>query len=102
MSLDARITEAQRAPKESGPSVLRISVNVAIEALPERGLVKINVKISEGTPKRSSNGRSTPAISSDAPDAESMLTPTIKAHIVGRSEKLDFTPSLAPSKNEEK
>ena len=102
MSLEARITDAQRALKESGPSLERISVKVAIEALPERGLVIIRVKISLGIPTSSSTGDSHFAKSSDAPEEENMETPTINAHIVGKSLRLAFAPSETPPKNAEK
>lgn len=98
MSVEARITEAQREGKESGPYVLRISPYVASEALPDIGRVRISGKISLGIPMKSKAGDKTSLIIRQAPEAVNMLTATISAHIVGNSETADLIPFLAPVK----
>ena len=90
--------EAQIAEKESTPHLSIISVNEAREAPKDKGRVNIKGKISPGTPIFSSNGAKNFAIISVAPDAKSILTPTIRAHIVGINENADLTPFFAPLK----
>lgn len=75
-----------------------ISPKVAKEALPEMGLVKIRGNISLGTPILSKNGDNKWVIRSLMPDPVNMLTPTIKAHIVGSSFIALVAPSVAPFK----
>lgn len=98
VSVEARITEAQREGKESGPYVLSISPYVASEALPDIGRVRISGKISLGIPIKSKAGDKKSLIILHAPEAVNILTATIRAHIVGKRETADFIPFLAPVK----
>lgn len=102
MSVEAIIIEAQSAEKESTPHLSIMSVNEAKEAPKERGRVKIKGKISEGMPSISKSGAVYSINISVAPDAKSILTPTIKAHIEGISPNADFAPFFAPLKKQEK
>lgn len=100
MSVEAIIIDAQIAEKESTPHLSIISVKEARDAPNDRGRVRIKGKISLGTPNFSSKGANKLEIISVAPDAKSILTPTIKAHIVGKSENADLAPFLAPFKKQ--
>ena len=102
MSDEAIITEAQREAKESAPVFDIICSNVAIDALPEIGRVIISGKMSEGSPILLKSGASISLIKSQAPEAVNILTATIRAHIVGKSEKALLHPSFAPLINDEK
>ena len=98
MSEDAIISDAQRAGKLSAPFCERSSPKVASEALPEIGLVNIKGKSSFGTPILSKKGETSWLSSSPAPEAVSMLTPTINAHRVGSRFTADTAPFFAPLK----
>ncbi|MBQ4509187.1 MAG: hypothetical protein II984_00545 [Clostridia bacterium] len=81
---------------------MTISVNVAKDAPKESGLVIIKGKISSGTPILSNKGASQSARYSVAPEAKSILTPIIKAHIDGKSLIAPSSPFFAPRKKKEK
>ena len=59
-------------------------------------------RMSEGICKKLQIGESALAKKSVAPDADSMLTPTIRAQRVGSSFIALIAPSFAPLKNDEK
>jgi hypothetical protein len=79
-----------------------ISLKEASEAPYESGFTITSCKSSLGTPILSNSGANSEVKYSVAPEAKSIFTHTIKAHIEGRSEKADLTPPIAPFKKHAK
>lgn len=94
--------EAQSEGNESTPHRSIMSVKDAKEAPKDKGRVNINGIISEGIPIAERNGASSRTRVFVAPEVNSILTPIIKAHIVGSRLKADLAPSFAPFKKKEK
>ena len=82
--------------KLSAPYYENISSSIAIEALPETGLVTIKGISSEGTPTLESGTLSNSETKSSAPETLSIFTDMTRAHSVGRIEKEVDIPSFAP------
>lgn len=99
VSDEAIIIEAHNPSKLSTPQLERISLNVANDAPPERGLVIISGKISDGIPNLLKTGDNILVKKSKAPDAENALTATIKAHNVGSNLHALMAPFLIPERN---
>ena len=102
MSVDDIIIVAQIAENESTPQLSIIALYDAKEAPKDNGLVTISGKISEGIPRALNKGERNSDNISIAPEAKSILTPTTKRQIDGRSPKTDFKPCVAPFKKWDK
>lgn len=75
---------------------------MARDAPPDKGLVIINGRRGVGICKKSKIGEHILDRKSLAPDAEKMLTLTIKAQSVGKSLQALIIPSFAPKIKDEK
>ena len=91
------ITDAHAAVKLSAPYFDSISEYIAVDALPDTGLVKSNGKSPSGTPTASAAGEISSEIACGIPDAFSILTPTSSSTNVGSNPTAVFNPSTAPS-----
>ena len=92
------ITEAHNETKLSAPYFSNNPSSIAIDALPDIGLVMANGISSDGMPILESGAVNNPETRSRTPDASSIRTLTRSAQSVGMSDTALCTPSLAPKR----
>lgn len=102
VSDDPIITEAHNETKLSAPYFSKRPLSIAIDALPDNGLVIIKGMSSDGMPIFESGSVSNSETRSSTPDTSSIRTLIKRAHNVGISENELFTPCSAPSRKNSK